>query len=156
MAWSQALAVEGRQSPEENVKAIQQVSVADVNRVARKYLNLDQAIVAILTPEASGQPVASSPGHGAVESFTPKQTKPAKLPGWAEKSLKRLSVPASTMNPVVSILPCNDLDDAIDIANDIEYGLSSAIFTDRLQHAERFLSAAGIARASGRQHRHRP
>jgi zinc protease len=105
MAWSKALAVEGRQSPEDDLKAIQQVSVADVNRVARKYLNLDQAIVAILTPEASGQPVASSPGHSAVESFTPKQTKPAKLPGWAEKSLKRLSVPASTMNPVVSILP---------------------------------------------------
>ena len=27
--------------------------------------------------------------------------------------------------------------------NDTDYGLSSAIFTDRLQHAERFLSVAG-------------
>jgi aldehyde dehydrogenase (NAD+) len=27
--------------------------------------------------------------------------------------------------------------------NDTDYGLSSAIFTDRLQHAERFLSVSG-------------
>ena len=70
MAWSQALAVEGKQSPEEAVKAIQKVSVADVNRVARKYLDLDHAIVAILTPEPSGKPVPSQAPR-AVESFTP-------------------------------------------------------------------------------------
>ena len=104
MAWSQALAVEGLQSPEDNVKAIQRVSVADVNRVARKFLNLDHAIVAILTPEPSGKPVSST-GPQGVESFTPKQTRPAKLPEWAEKSLTRLSVPASTVSPGVSILP---------------------------------------------------
>jgi zinc protease len=104
MAWSQALAVEGRQSPEDEVKAIQRVSVADVNRVARKYLNPDHAIVAILTPEASGKPV-SSQTYRAVESFTPQQTKRAKLPNWAEKALKRLSIPVSTLNPVVTVLP---------------------------------------------------
>ena len=37
--------------------------------------------------------------------------------------------------PVVSIIPCNDLDDAIDIANDIEYGLSSAIYTKNVNNA---------------------
>ncbi|HEY3930197.1 MAG TPA: aldehyde dehydrogenase family protein [Candidatus Koribacter sp.] len=31
--------------------------------------------------------------------------------------------------PVVSLIPCNDLDEAIEIANGIEYGLSSAIYT---------------------------
>src|SRR4029077_3304259 len=31
--------------------------------------------------------------------------------------------------PVVSIIPCEDLEDAIEIANNIEYGLSSAIYT---------------------------
>ncbi len=104
MAWSQALAVEGRQSPEDDVKAIQRVSVADVNRVARKYLDLDHAIVAILTPEASGKPV-SSKAYSGVESFAPKQTKPSKLPDWADKALKRLSLPISTVNPVVTVLP---------------------------------------------------
>jgi zinc protease len=104
MAWSQALALEGRQSPEDNGKAIQEVSVADVNRVARKYLDLDRATVAILTPESSGKPVLSK-SYGGVESFAPKQTKAVKLPDWAKKALERLSVPTSTMNPVVSVLP---------------------------------------------------
>ncbi|GAC1428850.1 MAG: aldehyde dehydrogenase family protein [Terriglobales bacterium] len=31
--------------------------------------------------------------------------------------------------PVVSIIPCEDLEDAINIANDIEYGLSSSLYT---------------------------
>lgn len=102
--WSQALAVEGRQSPGDNLKAIQQVSVADVNRVARKYLQPDQSIVAILTPQPSGKPVPAK-GYGGAESFAPKQAKSVKLPAWAEKALKRLSIPASTVKPVVTTLP---------------------------------------------------
>jgi len=31
--------------------------------------------------------------------------------------------------PVVSVIPCNDLDEAIDVANGVVYGLSSAIYT---------------------------
>jgi acyl-CoA reductase-like NAD-dependent aldehyde dehydrogenase len=31
--------------------------------------------------------------------------------------------------PVVSVIPCEDMEDAIAIANDIDYGLSSAIYT---------------------------
>jgi zinc protease len=104
MAWSKALAIEGQQSPEEEVKALQEVSIEDVNRVARKYLDLDRAIVAILTPEASGKPVTSK-GYGGVESFTPKRTKSVKLPDWANQSLKRLSIPASTVTPVMTTLP---------------------------------------------------
>ncbi|MGE5254172.1 MAG: M16 family metallopeptidase [Planctomycetaceae bacterium] len=104
MAWSQALAVEGRSSPEEGVKALQKVRVSDVNRVARKYLDPDHAVVAILTPEPSGKPVPTK-ARRAVESFTPKQTGPVRLPGWAEKSLSRLSVPVSRVNPVVKVLP---------------------------------------------------
>ena len=37
--------------------------------------------------------------------------------------------------PVVSIIPCNDLDDAIEIANGIEYGLSSALYTKDVNKA---------------------
>ncbi len=104
MLWSQAVAVEGRQSPDDDVNAIRQVTAADVNRVAKECLSLDHAVNAILTPQPSGKPVASK-GFGGKESFTPKQATGAKLPKWAEKAVQRLDVPASTLNPVVTILP---------------------------------------------------
>src|SRR5580692_6049480 len=37
--------------------------------------------------------------------------------------------------PVVSIIPCDDLEDAIEIANGIEYGLSSALYTKDVNRA---------------------
>src|SRR5277367_876234 len=37
--------------------------------------------------------------------------------------------------PVVSIIPCHDLEDAIEIANGIEYGLSSALYTKDVNKA---------------------
>ncbi|MEJ2656174.1 MAG: pitrilysin family protein [Desulfobacterales bacterium] len=104
MAWSQALAVEGRQSPEDDIKAISRVSTADVNRVARRYLDLEHAVVAVLTPEASGKP-ASSKGYMGNEKFALPQNRNVVLPEWASTALKRLSIPPSTLNPVVKMLP---------------------------------------------------
>jgi len=37
--------------------------------------------------------------------------------------------------PVVSIIPCDDLEEAIEIANGIEYGLSSALYTKDVNRA---------------------
>ena len=102
MAWSNALAVEGRRSPEEDVDSIKRVSVDDVNRAARKYFDLDHAIVGILTPEASGKPTPSRAHEGA-ESFTPQETRKVRLPDWGEKALKRLSIPTSTVKPEVFV-----------------------------------------------------
>jgi aldehyde dehydrogenase (NAD+) len=48
-----------------------------------------------------------------------------------------------TFAPILYMIPFGSLDEAIAMQNDTAYGLSSAIFTDRLQHAEMFLSAAG-------------
>jgi len=52
-------------------------------------------------------------------------------------------VQQETFAPILYLIPVRDLDEAIRLQNDSRYGLSSAIFTDRLQHAERFLSATG-------------
>ncbi len=104
MLWSQALALEGRNSPDEDVAAMEKVTVADVNRVAKIYLNPAHAITTILTPQPSGKP-KSSKGFGGAESFAPKNPKPVKLPEWAETALSRLSVPESATNPVVTVLP---------------------------------------------------
>ena len=52
-------------------------------------------------------------------------------------------VRTETFAPILYLIPYATLDDAIRMQNEVAHGLSSAIFTDRLQHAERFLSAAG-------------
>jgi zinc protease len=104
MAWSDALAVQGKESPEAVTDAIGQVTVAAANRVARDYLDLGHAVSAVLTPQPSGAPVASS-GFGGVESFSVKPSGPVTLPEWAVSALSRLTVPASTLSPQVSVLP---------------------------------------------------
>ena len=103
-AWSQAVAVEGRQSPEDDINAIKKVTVADVNRVARQYIKLDHAIISVLTPQSSGKPI-STKSFGGKESFAPTETKHVKLPAWAEKAVKKLAVPKSTLHPDDMTLP---------------------------------------------------
>lgn len=96
--WSQALAGEDRNSPTEIVDAIKKVSVEDVNRVAKAYLTVQNAIVATLKPSASGEPV-SSKGFGGSEVTTAAPTKPVALPAWAEASVTSLKVPQSLARP---------------------------------------------------------
>lgn len=104
MAWADALTVKGLKSPQQEIEAIRKVSVADVNRVAKKYLNLNQTVTAVLTPSSSGQPV-SSKGFGGKESFAPSHAKKVELPDWAAKTLSHIQVPKSLVNPTVTTLP---------------------------------------------------
>ncbi len=101
--WSNAVAVEGRSSPDDDVAATQKVTVDDVNRVAREYLRPEHAITAILTPEESGKPITQS-SFGGQESFAPSSVKPVELPAWASTALARLSIPAMPVHPVASTL----------------------------------------------------
>jgi aldehyde dehydrogenase (NAD+) len=52
-------------------------------------------------------------------------------------------VKSETFAPILYLLKVDDLDEALTAQNSVSYGLSSALFTDRLQAAERFLSADG-------------
>ena len=104
MEWSSALAVEGRQSPEDDIRAIEKVTVEDVDRVAKKYLAPGEAVTAILTPEVSGKPI-SSKGFGGAEALAGSPTGPVTLPPWAENAVTRLTIPNWTIHPVVSTLP---------------------------------------------------
>src|SRR3954451_7646874 len=102
--WSQSLAGEGRQSPAENVAAIQKVTVADVNRVAKTYLQFDQAISTVLKPTNSGEPAAAK-GFGGSEKATSTPTKPVALPEWAEAAVKSLRIPRLGLHPNDTTLP---------------------------------------------------
>jgi aldehyde dehydrogenase (NAD+) len=52
-------------------------------------------------------------------------------------------VQTETFAPILYLIPVESLEAAIAAQNASAHGLSSALFTDRLQNAERFLSAAG-------------
>ena len=94
-SWSEALAAEGRNSPDEIVEATKKVTVEDVNRVAKQYLVEQSAITAQLKPVPSGAPV-SDKGFGGSEQLTSAPTKPVALPAWAESrllTLKTFSIP---------------------------------------------------------------
>jgi aldehyde dehydrogenase (NAD+) len=52
-------------------------------------------------------------------------------------------VQTETFAPILYLIEVDSLDQAIAMQNAAHHGLSSAIFTDNLQHAERFLSAIG-------------
>ena len=52
-------------------------------------------------------------------------------------------VQKETFGPILYLLPYGTLDEAIAMQNGVAQGLSSAIFTDNLQHAEYFLSSGG-------------
>ncbi|HUD48573.1 MAG TPA: pitrilysin family protein [Candidatus Baltobacteraceae bacterium] len=103
MEWSQALAGEGRQSPEDDVDGIRKVTTAEVNRVAREFLVADHSIVAILSPRPSGKPI-SSQGFGGQESFAAGEAQGVQLPEWATRAVERLDMPHSTLHPVVTVL----------------------------------------------------
>jgi len=52
-------------------------------------------------------------------------------------------VQTETFAPILYVVPVDSLEQAISAHNASAHGLSSALFTDRLQHAEDFLSANG-------------
>jgi zinc protease len=102
MFWSEALALEDRCCPSDDIEAIQKVTVEDVNRVTRQLLNQQESISAILTPQASGQPISSS-SFRKPESFATTEKAAALLPAWAQK-VNQLSIPVSNVHPQITTL----------------------------------------------------
>ncbi len=102
--WSDALAAEGRNSPDEDLDAIKRVTLADVNRVAKQYLLAADSITAILKPVPTGQAV-SGKGFGGQEQVTQAPGKPVELPAWAKGALAQLKVPNGYIAVSDTVLP---------------------------------------------------
>ena len=103
--WADAVALYGLDSPDEDLRRIEKVTVEDVDRVARKYLDLSHAVSAVMIPQGGGRPVMSQGGFGGQESISLGEAHPTALPEWARAALERLEVKPSGLHPVVSTLP---------------------------------------------------
>ncbi|HEY1410821.1 MAG TPA: insulinase family protein, partial [Rhodopila sp.] len=101
--WSRALAFEDASSPEDVARAYAAVTVEDVNRLARRVLNPDHEVSAILTPRAAAKPVAGS-GFGGAEVFGGPPEHPVTLPTWAAAALATPHLPDPGASPDVSVL----------------------------------------------------
>jgi len=101
--WSDALALYGLGSPDDDLARIGRVTVADVDRVARKYLDTSRAVSALMLPRGSGRPSAAG-GYGGQETIVLAEAKATTLPDWAQAAFAKLAVPPSTLHPVVSTL----------------------------------------------------
>jgi zinc protease len=97
--WSQAVAVQGLQSPDDMIAQFNGVTVADVNRVLRTYLDNDRVVVAYAVPKNSGATSAGS-GELAKENNAIPPTTHEPLPAWAQRVLQHLQVPEQTLAPV--------------------------------------------------------
>lgn len=102
--WSNAVAVEGRESPDQDVEALERVTSDQVRRVAKDYLVQQNAIIATLKPAPGGQPSAAK-GFGGGETAVLPPTSAVTLPAWAEAALQRLSIPKPTGKPSDMMLP---------------------------------------------------
>ena len=102
--WSDALAAEGRNSPDEDIEAMKRVTLADVNRVAKQYLVDQNSITAELKPVPSGAAVASK-GFGGGEQLTSAPTKPVELPSWAVRPIAGAAVAARSASVADMTLP---------------------------------------------------
>ncbi len=102
--WSDAVAEEGLDTPDEDLARIEKVTPEDVNRVARQYLDLEHAVTVTMTPRQGARLAASEHEFGGEESVTLGEVKPVVLPDWAESALNRLDIPQSTLHPTVTTL----------------------------------------------------
>jgi zinc protease len=98
--WSDALAGEGRESPDEDVEAVRKVTTLDVNRVARQYLDSSNEIVGTLIPSPTRHATSDRrPTYekklAGLEKGTSSDARPVRPPSWAAGALEQLTIPVA-------------------------------------------------------------
>ena len=137
-AWSQALAWQGLDSPEEAEQQIRDVTVDDVNRVAREYLKSDRRVTVVLTPNPNGKRPPDSSGFGGTESFAGNDKLDAPLPDWAASALAKLEMPHWTLAPVSM-----KLDNGITLIVQPESVSKTVTVVGRVDHDDHLQEPAG-------------
>jgi len=99
--WATTIADDNEPSILREQELIAAVTLDEVNRTARRYLDTRQTVVGAITPSAGGGPaVAPVPRQQGPEMPLEPQTPVANLPAWASDLVQHISVPASTLAPV--------------------------------------------------------
>ncbi len=98
--WATTIAVDREPSIAREQQLIADVTLADVNRVAKHYLNEREAIVGALTPSADAtQRAAAAPAGNGPEKPLAAQPPVTHLPAWANQLVTQIAVPASAREP---------------------------------------------------------
>ncbi len=98
--WATTIALDREPSIAREQQLIADVTLADVNRVARRYLDPAHAIVGALTPSAGASndaPIA--PPQQGPENPLGVQPPVTQLPDWAGELIKNVTVPQSGLAP---------------------------------------------------------
>ncbi len=99
LSWSDAVAARGEGSPAELLAAMERVTVADVDRVLREYVDPSKAIVAFAVPKNAGAINAAAGGQAQENNtFPPQQGQP--LPAWARAAFAHVVPPPHVVHPV--------------------------------------------------------
>ncbi|MBV8118080.1 MAG: insulinase family protein, partial [Candidatus Eremiobacteraeota bacterium] len=101
--WSQAVAVQGLQSPDDMIAEYERVTTADVDRVLRTYIDNARVVTAYAVPKNSGA-VSSGSGSLAKENVMVPPKKHDPLPAFANHVLANLKVPEKTLSPTSMML----------------------------------------------------
>ncbi|GAC1591133.1 MAG: pitrilysin family protein [Candidatus Velthaea sp.] len=99
--WSTTIALDREPSIAREQTLIAAVTLADVNRVAKRYLDMKHAVIGALTPSAgASQRGAASPAQQGTENPLGSQPPVTHLPPWADSLVKNISVPPPGRAPV--------------------------------------------------------
>jgi zinc protease len=97
--WADTVALDREPTIAHEEEMIGKITLNDVNRVARRYLDVNHAILGALTPSANASS-ANPPGPAQRGSENPLQAHAAaQLPGWASGLIHNIAVPRTSIIP---------------------------------------------------------
>jgi zinc protease len=98
--WADTIAVDRQPSIAYEQELIGRVTLADVNRVAKRYLDVNHAIVGSLTPSVNAnQSAPPAPAGETRENPLGKQAPGTQLPAWGTSLVNDVSVPNANLAP---------------------------------------------------------
>ncbi len=99
--WATTIALDREPSIAREQELIAQVSLADVNRVAKRYLDPQHAIIGALTPSAgASQTEPAAPVQQGAEKPLDAQPAVGGLPDWGNQLVRHVDVPPARALPV--------------------------------------------------------